>query len=174
MKKLIFIFISTIFCFANSCNVEYDVIYTIAKVEGHPKRNVGYPFIISFNNKLDIHAMEKISQVDYEKLDSRSIDCKNKKMCIKILKHLIDNGIKNLDLGAFQFNYRFIKFKDLSQYFDLKYTYYKTCKILMDLEKKYGWSMQTLAKYHSYTDTHNQKYQKIITEKYKEIYAKNQ
>ncbi|RDU73030.1 hypothetical protein CQA57_05755 [Helicobacter anseris] len=174
MKKLL---IALLFCYlatSKECIIEYDVLYTIASIESHPKRNIGYPFIISFNNKSDFQRIKKekiLQDLDIEILDNRSIDCKSVKTCFTALNLLVKQSIENLDLGAFQFNYKYVDFKDKTHYFSLKHSYYEACNILMKLAKKYGWSMETLAKYHSYTPKVNEKYQKIIERRYNEILA---
>lgn len=174
MKKLLFFLL--LYCIATSkeCIIDYEVLYTIASVESHPKRNIGYPFIISFNNKSDFQRVKKekiLQNLDIEILDNRSIDCKNKDICLSALDLLIKKSIKNLDLGAFQFNFKYVKLDEAKHYFSLKHSYNKACNILMELANKYGWSMETLAKYHSYTPKVNEKYQKIIERRYDEILA---
>ena len=164
---LLSIFISCAFA---QCPISYEVLYSIATAESHPKRKVGYPFIISFNNKRDFASFEKsYKKGDYIKLDNRSLDCKNQVKCKEILSHLIKQGATNLDLGAFGFNYRYVTSKDLGFYFRLKDSYLKACDILVNLKEKYGWSLETIAKYHSSTQKYNQRYQNKLLQ----IYSKN-
>ena len=51
-----------------------------------------------------------LSSYDFIYIDSRTLDCKNRNNCIKILNYLEENNINNLDLGAFQLNYVHHKF----------------------------------------------------------------
>lgn len=166
MKKICLL----LFCFLSlkaECNIDYKVLYTIASVEGHPKRNVGYPFLISFNNKENLQwFLQNYNHNNYIKLDNRSIDCVNREICVQILDFLIKNKIKNLDLGAFSLNYKFVRFDNNENFFSLSSSYKMACKILTLLTKKHGWSMETIAKYHSSTKHHNQRYQKILEKAY--------
>lgn len=62
------------------CNVQYDIMYLIALNEKSPKRAVGYPYLISFNNKSDA----KMIKTKYSNLfmSSRTIDCENFSLCV--------------------------------------------------------------------------------------------
>ena len=85
------------------CSLSYDLMEVIAKVEGSPKRDVGYPFIISFNNPVKYKKVLK--GMNFKSINNRTLDCKSKNNCVSILSELEKKGIKNLDLGAFQMNY---------------------------------------------------------------------
>ena len=58
MKKVVLLISLNLVVVAKSnvylydCPVEYSVMNAIAKNERHPKREVGYPYIISFNGKI--------------------------------------------------------------------------------------------------------------------------
>ena len=143
------------------CPISYKVMYWIAKIEKSQKRDIGYPFLISFNKKGDIRKVPK--KFSYIKIDSRTVDCKNKNNCINIVKALLNKKIFNLDLGAYQINYRFHKLKRLGSYFSLKDSYIKACDILEKLIKKYGYSWKTIAKYHSFNYSHQRKYLTLLS-----------
>ena len=144
-----------------NCPVEYSLMYAIAMNERHPKKEIGYPFIISFNGKLPATLEKVLIEYGLIKLDDRSFDCKNLRKCIVATTYLIDKGFKNLDLGAYQINYKYHKFELLS-YFSLKESYKKACSILVDNIAKYGYSLKAIAGYHSFTKKHNLKYAKKI------------
>lgn len=157
-----------------NCRVKYDVLYTIASVESHPKRAVGYPFIISFNNKAEMQKIQEagvLRGLMYEKLDNRSLDCKDLKTCSTLLQTLLSHKITNLDLGAFQLNYRFVRLQQ-EEYFLIESSMREACRILMELNQRYGdWNMEILAKYHSYRPKYNKKYQKLLLQHYEAIHA---
>jgi hypothetical protein len=124
-------------------------MYEIATNERHPERDVGYPYLINFNNQKEMEKIPKEFIGKFEKIDSRSIDCKQLETCIKIFQSLWVQGVSNLDLGAFSINPIFYKVKHPREYFDLKESYQKACSILEELEKKHGWSWETIGRYHS-------------------------
>ena len=142
------------------CGLSYDLMEVIAKVEGTSKREVGYPYIISFNNPIDYK--EVLKGKDFKYINSRTLDCKNLSNCVNILKTLENKKIRNLDLGAFQMNYIYHKF-DRKEYFILERSYERACSFLESLIAKHGYSWETVARYHSATPAHNLKYRKKIS-----------
>jgi len=159
VRFLIFLF----FCgmlYANplKCPIPYEIMYSIAKTEGYIYKKTGYPFIISFNKKSDFkRAFSILKGFNYKKLSSRTIDCYSNKNCVKIAKVLISKNIINIDMGAFQINYKYHRFK-LNDYFNLNASYQRACDILYNLVKKYGWSWETIGKYHSFNKNLSKKY----------------
>lgn len=161
-----------------TCSLSYDLMEVIATVERSPKRPVGYPFLISFNESVNYKKV--LSSYDFIYIDSRTLDCKNRNNCIKILNYLEENNINNLDLGAFQLNYVHHKFNK-KEYFTLENSYQRACSFLETLIKVHGYSWETIARYHSSTPSRNLIYQKLIADVIisnsntieKEIYAKN-
>lgn len=181
IKMLLILF----FCFSQKisaneikCSLSYDLMEIIATVERHHKRPVGYPFLISFNESVDYKKI--LTLHDFIYIDNRTLDCKNRNNCVKILNYLVSKKIEDLDLGAFQLNYVYHKFNK-NEYFTLENSYQRACNFLEGLVKKHGYSWQTIARYHSSTPSHNLKYQKLIADVItsntnlikKEIYAKN-
>lgn len=164
---MLFFFIP-VFLFAKECEIGYKVLYAIASVERHPKKDVGYPYLISFNKTSQSAILSKIKpEVKYRRLDNRTIDCLNLQNCILIFKELKERSILNVDLGAFQINPIYHKYPD-EAYFNLKGSLLIACKIVTDLKNKYGWSWESLAKYHSYEKSNNYKYQGYLKQ-----YAQN-
>lgn len=143
------------------CEISYKVLYAVANIERHPKKEVGYPFIISFNKTSEMKILKTIPKSKYEILDNRSIDCKSLKNCVAIFYKLKHNEILNVDLGAFQINPKYHKYK-AEEYFTLKNSLNIACSIITDIKNKYGWSWESLAKYHSYEKNNNLKYQKYL------------
>jgi len=155
--------------YIKECPLDYRLMYSIAKTEGHYKRDVGYPYIICFNKGEDVEKFKSINKFkNIEWLDKRSLDCKNSKQCNEVLNLAVSNNIKNIDIGPFQFNYRHHvnRFKNVD-FFSLKSSYLKACDFLVELINKYGYSWETIGKYHSHTNKHNERY---YTKLYNEIY----
>ena len=153
----------------NKCKLDPSILVTIAKVEKNKKRKAGYPYLISFNNKSDaIFIRKKLGKTIF--LDQRTIDCKNKKLCKDITNFLVSQKITNLDLGPFQINYKFHKFK-IKKYFNISESYYIACNYIEDNVKKYGKNWYAVAGYHSFSLTHNLEYQKNLKRNYQKILA---
>lgn len=154
------------------CKLGYSTMFLIAMNEKHLKKEVGYPYLISLNNKTE---KKRIFQ-KYKKyfLDNRTIDCKNKKLCTIIASDMIKNNITNLDLGAFQINYGFHKFK-IENYFDLKKSYNISCSIASKYVNDKDLTFENIAKYHSQTRKYNQLYAKSLKKNYQKLlnYTKN-
>lgn len=157
LKLIVIIFL---FLNLSACEVDDLIMYSIAKNERHPKKPIGYPYLISFNNAKDKEKLGKNIQEFF--IDNRTIDCLNSKFCIEILDTLIANGIKNLDCGAYQINYLFWKMP-IENYFDIKKSYDKACLIVSSHNQKF-WSWENIAKYHSQTPKYNFSYKQKLLE----------
>jgi hypothetical protein len=157
------------------CTVDKNIIYSILLNEGLTNR-AGYEYIISFNNKNEAKAVKEIAAIKPFFINNRTIDCKNKELCSYILYQLSKAKITNLDLGAFQINYRVHNLKSLSDYFSINKSYKFACGYIERCIKQYGNSWYSYACYHSRTPKYNKKYKeklKINYEKVKELLAKN-
>jgi len=159
---LIFFCFNTIFA-SGGCKIESDIIVSILGVEGHPKRRLGYEYLICFNNENDARAIKKILPELF--LDSRTIDCKNASVCQALTEKLLNIGITNVDLGSFQLNLKWHRYP-VDTYFDFSKSYKIACRYLEDMIAKYGYNWYAIASYNSQTPEHNYKYQKILREKY--------
>ena len=163
IKLFLSICILSFSLFANNskCDVDSSILKIIAEAERHHKKEIGYQYLISFNNKKDA----KLAKTQIGKnvfLDSRTIDCKNKQLCKKITNFLIEQKITNLDLGAFQINYKFHKMK-IEDYFLFKKSYLKACAYISKLIRNHGYNWRTIAMYHSATPKYNYRYLKKIS-----------
>ena len=134
----------------DECPIPYSVMYAIAKNEGHWKRPVGYPYIISLNGKKNAEKAKSLLG-DVLFIDRRTIDCENSKKCVTIAEKLLHYGIRNIDLGAFQINYRWHPGR-LADYFDTASGYRISCGILYSIVRKDGWNWNSIGKYHAYSD----------------------
>ncbi len=160
---LLFLFFTELL-FSNSvCVVEKDLLVAYAKNERHSNRYVGYPYMISFNEQKESKILREEKILDgYGKwLDSRTFDCKNEATCKAITTALVKNGIKNMDLGHMQICYKWHPL-EVSEYFDIQKSEQRACRYLVSLTKQYGWSWETIGKYHSFTKDKNEAYYKKI------------
>ena len=129
-----------------ACLVAYTLMYALAQKEGHAKRPVGYPYLISFNRKEDAGLAGSIFPKEGW-IDRRTYDCGDERFCIAALEALDAYGIDNVDLGAFSINAHWWP-DDPSVYFDLGKSYKKACEITEENARRYGWSWETLGRYH--------------------------
>jgi len=169
MNKLILILLFAVSLgLAEECKLSHASMVLIAKVEKHPARKLGYPYLISFNKEKDaIKAQKKYKQffIPNKGVD-RTIDCRNEEMCRTIFADLIRNKITNLDLGSFQINYIYHKMKDY-EYFRVAESYEYACSYAQSFVDKYGPTFKALAMYHSQTPKYRNIYAKRMYDEYK-------
>jgi len=172
-KKSFFIFSIFLATFSNAeCLIDYSVLYAVASCERHIKRDVGYPYLISFNNKSDVNKAKKNLTLNW--MDNRTVDCKSRDNCKKKLKTLNDLNINNLDLGGYQICQRSFNYKDYDEYFTLKKSYQNACGIIYSHYKETKkWSWQTIARYHSKTPKLNRSYSECLKRKYQQYTLKD-
>lgn len=150
------------------CVITYDLLYLIANNEKHPRRAVGYPYLISFNKKQDMHKLKP----EHKRLmlDNRTLDCQSKELCTEICSYLIDNRVKNMDLGGFQICYAVHNKKmRLDQFFSLKDSFAFAKQYSEENVKRKGCTWEGLAYYHSGTEKHNKRYAKGLKNGYQKI-----
>lgn len=153
------------FAFTNECPYDKKVIYSILMNERSPYRRLGYEHIISFNNTLDAKKVKSNSELKKYFLNSMTMDCNNTDNCIRITSYLLKNGIKNLDLGAFQINTKSHSLP-LTTYFDYQKSYMFTCDYLKKNVDLYGFNWFAVASHHSRTPEYNEDYQEKLKANY--------
>jgi hypothetical protein len=165
IKKIILISILPLFLYAEECQITYKMLWSIAHNERHLKRDVGYPYLISFNKKKQrFNLKPKHLKM---MLDNRTLDCKNQKQCTQIASYLIKKGVTNMDLGGFQICYYwFGKDVPLKGFFSLNDSYKFASRRTKTLTKRYGCTWQALARYHSGTKSLNTKYARRLQHAY--------
>lgn len=163
------------------CGLSHESMVLIAKTERHPKRNLGYPYLISFNNLSEAKAIYPVYKDFFipNKGIDRTIDCKNEEICVDILNDLIGRGITNLDLGGFQVNYKMHKdgFSDYynnhheplskQEFFRLAESYEYACAYAEKHVERWGPTFKALAMYHSKNPKHRDVYAKRMYDEYK-------
>lgn len=151
---------------AKECRLDYSILYLIAMNEKHKSRQVGYPYLISFNKKSDLIKAKKLHIDGF--LDTRTIDCKNKQKCVKTTRTLIKNKMHNLDLGAFQINYTYHKMS-IEDYFDFQKEYKKSCEIAQNFIDPDNITFKDIARYNSSTKNINERYAKNLQINYNKL-----
>ncbi len=156
-----------------SCSVPKNIMIAVLMNESSNKRPLGYEYIIRVNGKENSRITRKvfkslIKDEMIEKLGRDVYDCKNEKLCITIANHLISNGVKNLDLGAYQTNYYYHPDK-LEKFFNFNSSYLMACRYQHKLINQYGYSWKTVAMYHSKTKKYNSAYQERLFKNYNKI-----
>ena len=110
------------------CPIDYSVMYVLAGNEKHITKDIGYPYLISFNNTKDAEKARDKLALNW--LDGRTVDCTDLTICKSNLKEINSLMVTNLDLGAFQINQDCFNFENTDQYFVLKKSYEKACNIV--------------------------------------------
>jgi len=162
MKLVLLLLFLTTFTFAEKVtheNIPDSITNAIMLNECFIENKLCNPYVVALNKKSDI---KKAKKLGYKIKYRRIIKCKNLDRCVKITKKLIANGIKSLDLGAYQMNYHFNPDNNLKVYFDMQKAELKVKKIIARLINRHGYSWQTLGRYHSGTKSKNESYCKRL------------
>jgi len=137
------------------CIFDDKILTIILMNERHPKKEIGYKYLISFNNKVEAEKVRDVIPKYF--IDKRTIDCENLDKCKIIVENLWGNNIVNLDLGAFQINSYFHKLP-IIDYFQYHSSYYFACDYVKSITDKKGYTWEAIASYHSQTPIYNEKY----------------
>ena len=170
MKYVFYIFVVFVsLSYSNVCKIANKIMYSILKNEAYSQKDVGYPYIISFNDVSDQLMIKKTKLKQYM-INPRNLDCQNKEFCEKVLKALVKNNITNVDLGPYQIHYKsHYKTVPISTFFDLQKSYIFACNYVKTKIKKYGFNWYAIASYHSETPKYNAKYQISLKEHYRSL-----
>lgn len=170
-----FLFIALIFVGLNGdavknekiCSVKDRVILAVLEAESHPKKGIGYEYLISFNNSDEAAFVKKYLPKYF--IDNRTIDCKNLETCALVAKKLLHAGYTNLDMGAFQINSYWHKKDKVEDYFNYEKSYKFACGYLEKMIDKHGYNWYAIAGYNSQTISKNVNYQKKLIDNYFQI-----
>jgi len=113
-----------------------------------------HPFTIRLNTK---NGRKKATKLGFD-VDRGLVRFKYSDEAVSAAKLLIEAGVKNMDMGAYQINYRFHPSNDLDIYFDEARARDFASKILSALTEQHGYSWETLGRYHSGTADLNREY----------------
>jgi hypothetical protein len=145
-----------------ACYMEDALLDAIGAMEGHPAKELRYPYIVSFNSTKDAKLAKDAGLEGW--LDNRTVDCGGQEACVSLVEALIKSDIKNLDLGAYQINYVYHKYP-LEEYFS-EAAETRVCEILLALYETGGWSWETIARYHSSVPKRNEFYKTRLAKKF--------
>ncbi len=167
MKSVLLFILIPFSLFANSCKLDYKILYSVAMVEGLENRK-GYEYIISFNDSIEAEVVRETKYMKQFFVNKRTLDCKNVELCEVILDKLVANGITNLDLGAYQINYYYHKLP-FKEYFNFDKSYDWACGYITSLINEFGYNWYAIASYHSKTESLNLKYQEQLISVYRRL-----
>ncbi|MDD3834806.1 MAG: hypothetical protein PHS42_04955 [Sulfurimonas sp.] len=171
MNKRIIVICSLLVAHAfGNCRIDDDLMLSILLNEKHSVKNPGYEYLISFNNPEEAKSL----RVNYKELflDERTLDCKNLDSCVNLLNNLINQGVINIDLGAYQLNYKHQRLNNHGDYFRIEPSYYKACGYVEQMVSEVGYTWRGIAAYHSKTEKYNKIYRRNLISTYKNILSR--
>ena len=168
MKRILFFYILSFNFLYSSCTLDDNLLLAILMNERSLKRDIGYKHIISLNNESDQKKVKKIEEFQSMMIDSRSIDCKDTSTCVEVLTVLLNDNIKNLDIGPYQVNsiYHLNRFETYYELFNIDKSRKFACDYITEKIKRLGYTWEAIAAYHSETPRYNEKYQKKLIDNY--------
>lgn len=99
------------------------------------------------------------------------IRCSSVEGCSAQAQALINGGITNLDLGPYQINYKYHPNPMLNEYFDDSRAREHANDILTKLVKSFGYSWETLGRYHHFSATDRTRNERYYRKMYAYIYG---
>lgn len=166
MKKLTTLIILSLplfsFDYMQNCSVPNVLIKTVQITENERT----YPYLIRTNSEFE-KFKNIIERFTYKNTDDKNvINCINEENCVAITNTLIENGIKNIDLGLHQINYYYYP-KPTYRYFDKLESFKSACEVIEDkIKYKKTWDWETLASYYSSTPSLNEMYKQKLIKNY--------
>jgi hypothetical protein len=127
------------------------VLDAIKNAECLTENGVCNPNVIRINEDNDIN----IAKLNDFKPVGHIIRCLSVNECSETANKLIQLGVINIDLGAYQINYKYHKNIELPNFFEEEIERSLTNDILVILVSKFGYSWETLARYHHYDALNN-------------------
>lgn len=101
------------------------------------------------------------------------IKCGSPEQCSLQAQALIDGGINNIDLGPYQINYKYHPNPMLHEYFQDETAREQANAILTKLVKSFGYSWETLGRYHHFSATDRTRNERYYRKMYAFIYGNN-
>lgn len=99
------------------------------------------------------------------------IKCNSTEECSTQAQALINGGITNLDLGPYQINYKYHPNPFLNEYFEDITARENANEILSKLVKSFGYSWETLGRYHHFSATDRTRNERYYRKMYAFIYG---
>lgn len=101
------------------------------------------------------------------------IRCNSTEECTAQAQALINGGITNLDLGPYQINYKYHPNPMLHEYFVDASEREHANRIMTSLVKSFGYSWETLGRYHHFSATDRTRNERYYRKMYAFIYGNN-
>lgn len=101
------------------------------------------------------------------------IRCGSTQECSIQAQALIEGGVTNLDLGPYQINYKYHPNPMLHEYFEDTTAREHANSILTKLVKSFGYSWETLGRYHHFSATDRTRNERYYRKMYAYIYGNN-
>ncbi|MDO9057070.1 MAG: hypothetical protein Q7U69_11055 [Sulfuricurvum sp.] len=101
------------------------------------------------------------------------IKCGSTEQCSAQAQALIEGGIVNLDLGPYQINYKYHPNPMVHEYFEENSAREKANAILTRLVKSFGYSWETLGRYHHFSAVDRTRNERYYRKMYAYIYGNN-
>jgi hypothetical protein len=147
--------------------VEPALIEAIARVEGIFLNNRPYPYFICVNQPVRVKGLPKLSENCFK--------CFNESLCRVFALKLVKAGITNFDAGSFQWNYRawikrgWTQEDYLNTVFSVEKAGKRACEMVGKFVRKYGYTANAAALYHSATPKFNYRYAVKVYRLYRKI-----
>jgi hypothetical protein len=124
-------------------------------------------------NVIRINAEEEASRAAAAgfAVNGHLIRCGSSEQCSAQAQALIDGGIVNLDLGPYQINYKYHPNPMLHEYFEDSSAREHANVILTKLVKSFGYSWETLGRYHHFSATDRTRNERYYRKMYAFIYS---
>ena len=106
-------------------------------------------------------------------VEGHLIKCGSTQECSLQAQALIEGGINNLDLGPYQINYKYHPNPMLHDFFDEYPAREQANSILTKLVKSFGYSWETLGRYHHFSATDRTRNERYYRKMYAYIYGNN-
>lgn len=104
-------------------------------------------------------------------VEGHIIRCGSSNQCSEQAQALINGGIVNLDLGPYQINYKYHPNPVLSDYFEEPTAREHANEIMTKLVKSFGYSWETLGRYHHFSATDRTRNERYYRKMYAFIYS---
>lgn len=104
-------------------------------------------------------------------VEGHLIRCGSTQECAIQAQALIEGGITNLDLGPYQINYKYHPDPFINDFFEEAEAREKANTILTNLVKSFGYSWETLGRYHHFSATDRTRNERYYRKMYAYIYG---
>lgn len=125
------------------------------------------PYVIRINA---IEEAQRAAQAGFA-VNGHLIRCGNTQECSLQAQALIEGGIVNLDLGPYQINYKYHPNPMLHEFFEDAPAREQANAILTKLVKSFGYSWETLGRYHHFSALDRSRNERYYRKMYAYIYG---